>query len=1098
MTLDWYSGLVSRLAEPDIENLGDGDSAPGIWQSLEKNVQIAEYRPERNSQVIEQELSDHTGSYFVLKNTAEKTYIRLSPIEHKLWQSMDGETTVQELIVEHFMTTGEFAHSTVVHLVELLYWKNMFTDQPIAVWSQVNQEIARRSWRYRLSLPAQKFMNQPIGYNGLDKYITLIYRYGGFLFFTRPVQILLVLITILGLVASSQVIRDPANTFFGEGLLKSIALIWLASLLPIFIHEMGHALTVKHFGREVPKGGVMLYFGMPAAFVETTDIWLEPKRARLAVTWNGPYTGLIIGGLTAIFIYLYPSASINSFLFKMLGVAYVTVLFNVNPLLKYDGYYLLSDWLEILSLRERSTAFLRRNFLNKFLSRVKFTREEKIFSVFGILSFIWMAYALYLISSIYQSRIQNSLESLLGRNYSLTNRALSFLLIAGLVSFAFLMGMRLVGLVQALIARYSRTGGLQRHGQLAMAGSASTVIAGVVILLVLPGQAGWLGPVLGLLAASFSAFRLFNATPPYLGSLRGFTYVLITAALAMVGLAFILQLFDLNQSIAFWLQWLAILLMGVGMLLLVLPPRGRLKTSSFTLGLFSAIAMYAGLIWLADVPLSPASLSLGLITMLSIWSVSSLLGSARAPAFLLLGLGIITVNISWLVTFPFADLGIIGTLILAAGGLHLVFAQLPQLSSYALEDIPSETHKAIGTSVAILVRRIIAQVFFESGYLGVQRLSTEFTHTMQQLGVDIHITGNQFQDNELPKRSADELSEVYHLVFDELHRILQHELGREMGNMAFGFGIDLLPWQTREVVSELIISRLDWGISLGEEVESARNRRRNLLRRVPLFVNVTDEELDNIANNLKQERFPAGEVVIREGEVGNKFYILERGKASVWRLDDDLVERKIDEKGPGQYFGEVALVSSAPRNATVRAETPLSTLTLDYSDFNQCVRQYVNLASQVDENVKYSWLLRGMPIFDELSSQKLDQLATWLEPESLEAGATLFSEGDQGEKFYIVESGEVIISRIVDGQGVEISRREPGEYFGEIALLQNRPRTATITASVDTGLLSLRAEQFQELTSHFMQLSATISRTGSRRLSFVEAASSKTSQSQNA
>jgi CRP-like cAMP-binding protein len=81
---------------------------------------------------------------------------------------------------------------------------------------------------------------------------------------------------------------------------------------------------------------------------------------------------------------------------------------------------------------------------------------------------------------------------------------------------------------------------------------------------------------------------------------------------------------------------------------------------------------------------------------------------------------------------------------------------------------------------------------------------------------------------------------------------------------------------------------------------------------------------------------------------------------------------------------------------------------------------------------------------------------------------------------------------------VEISRREPGEYFGEIALLQNRPRTATITASVDTGLLSLRAEQFQELTSHFMQLSATISRTGSRRLSFVEAASSKTSQSQNA
>jgi cAMP-dependent protein kinase regulator len=135
-----------------------------------------------------------------------------------------------------------------------------------------------------------------------------------------------------------------------------------------------------------------------------------------------------------------------------------------------------------------------------------------------------------------------------------------------------------------------------------------------------------------------------------------------------------------------------------------------------------------------------------------------------------------------------------------------------------------------------------------------------------------------------------------------------------------------------------------------------------------------------------------------------------------------------------------------------------------------------------------------MPIFDELPSQKLDQLADSLQPEALEAGAVLFQEGDQADKFYIVESGEVVISRLVDGEKVEISRREPGEYFGEIALLQNRPRTATITASIDTHLLSLEAEQFQELTSHFMQLGETISRTSSRRLTFVQALDQKIPQ----
>ncbi len=145
----------------------------------------------------------------------------------------------------------------------------------------------------------------------------------------------------------------------------------------------------------------------------------------------------------------------------------------------------------------------------------------------------------------------------------------------------------------------------------------------------------------------------------------------------------------------------------------------------------------------------------------------------------------------------------------------------------------------------------------------------------------------------------------------------------------------------------------------------------------------------------------------------------------------------------------------------------------------------------VDENVKYSWLLRGMPIFDELSVQDLDQLAAWLEPQDIKAGEVLFNEGDPGDKFYIVESGEVVISRIVDDQEAEISRREPGEYFGEIALLQNRPRTATIKASIDTRLLSLKAEYFQKLLSNFMQLGATVSRTSSRRLTFVEAAGGK-------
>ena len=91
--------------------------------------------------------------------------------------------------------------------------------------------------------------------------------------------------------------------------------------------------------------------------------------------------------------------------------------------------------------------------------------------------------------------------------------------------------------------------------------------------------------------------------------------------------------------------------------------------------------------------------------------------------------------------------------------------------------------------------------------------------------------------------------------------------------------------------------------------------------------------------------------------------------------------------------------------------------------------------------------------------------------EEYEDGDVIIQEGNKDRDFFKLVRGKVAVLR----SGKKIAEiTEPGEYFGEIALLQNRPRTATITASVDTRLLSLKAEQFQELTSHFMQLGETI------------------------
>ena len=61
--------------------------------------------------------------------------------------------------------------------------------------------------------------------------------------------------------------------------------------------EMAHAFTTKHYGRKVRRGGLLVYFGNLAFFVDTMDIWMEPKKARMAVSWAGPYSGLLVGSL---------------------------------------------------------------------------------------------------------------------------------------------------------------------------------------------------------------------------------------------------------------------------------------------------------------------------------------------------------------------------------------------------------------------------------------------------------------------------------------------------------------------------------------------------------------------------------------------------------------------------------------------------------------------------------------------------------------------------------------------------------------------------------------------------------------------------------
>ncbi len=137
---------------------------------------------------------------------------------------------------------------------------------------------------------------------------------------------------------------------------ETAVLVWLTLLAVTLLHESAHGLTCKHYGGEVHEIGFLLMYFMPCFYCNVSDAWLFPEKSkRLWVTFAGGYFELFLWAL-AVFVWrvTVPGSLINGLAFVVLSVCGVQTLFNFNPLLKLDGYYLLSDWLEVPNLRQRS------------------------------------------------------------------------------------------------------------------------------------------------------------------------------------------------------------------------------------------------------------------------------------------------------------------------------------------------------------------------------------------------------------------------------------------------------------------------------------------------------------------------------------------------------------------------------------------------------------------------------------------------------------------------------------------------------------------------------------------------------------------------
>ena len=193
--------------------------------------------------------------------------------------------------------------------------------------------------------------------------------------------------------------RDLAALWRFDALLFA----WLTVLSVTALHEFAHGLTCKHFGGEVHEMGFMLIYFQPAFYCNVSDAWLFPEKSkRLWVTFAGASFEIFLWALaTLTWRAVEPGTWVSFAALVVMATSGIKCLFNLNPLIKLDGYYLLSDYLEIPNLRQKSVGYLRglfRRALGASGRPAEVTpRERRIYLLYGLLA---AGYSIWLLSYI--------------------------------------------------------------------------------------------------------------------------------------------------------------------------------------------------------------------------------------------------------------------------------------------------------------------------------------------------------------------------------------------------------------------------------------------------------------------------------------------------------------------------------------------------------------------------------------------------------------------------------------------------------------------------------------------------------------------------
>lgn len=249
--------------------------------------------------------------------------------------------------------------------------------------------------------------------------------------------------------------------------------------------------------------------------------------------------------------------------------------------------------------------------------------------------------------------------------------------------------------------------------------------------------------------------------------------------------------------------------------------------------------------------------------------------------------------------------------------------------------------------------------------------------------------------------------------------------------------------------------------------DEQRNRLNESVKTILLFRALDKEQMCEVLDAMFEKSVEPGEFIIRQGDGGDNFYVIERGKFEVYvKQDKQDKENHIHTYDNSGAFGELALLYNQPRAATVKAITPGTLWAMDRLTFRRIL-----LKSAFKKCKMYENLLNKVPMLKSLEPFERMSLADALLPKQYDDGEQIIKQGDSADGMYFVEDGVVRITIQQDnGREVEVNRIPASGYLGELALVTHKPRAASAYAVGNVKLAFLDVEAFERLLGPCMEL----------------------------